>query len=192
MGRGRETSVTAAGQPRGHRAIVTQDFDPAAVIDLDVRELIARGEEPLPTILAMADALPAGGVLHVRSPFQPTPLFALMSSRGFEWRSAHFADDDWSTWLWYADHPPPQSPPARPSTPAPTGVTDLRSLAPPEPLLWILRWTADADPDDVLRVMLPFWPTPLEPLLAQSGWRVSSETEGDDGVVVRVGRTVER
>lgn len=167
---------------------MNQDFDPAVVTDLDVRDLLARGEEPLAQILASADALEAGGVLHVRSPFQPTPLYQVMSERGFAWRNARFADDDWSSWFWRADQPPP--PPRAPeaSNAAPDGVTDLRPLAPPEPLLWIMHWTATADPGATLRVMLPFYPAPLPDLLADSGWGVELEEERGDGVVVRVAR----
>lgn len=169
---------------------MNQEFDPAAVTELDVRDLLTRGEEPLATILAHADALEPGRVLHVRSPFQPAPLYEVMTARGFAWRNARFADDDWSSWFWRPAAPPPPPPTReadRPTT-APAGVTDLRSLTPPEPLLWILRWTADAVPGASLRVMLPFYPTPLPDLLAGSGWGVALEEERTDGVVVRIGK----
>ena len=51
---------------------MSDDFDPAVVTDLDVRELIARGLQPLPLILEMANGLEPGRVLHIRSPFQPS------------------------------------------------------------------------------------------------------------------------
>jgi hypothetical protein len=165
---------------------VNQDFDPAVVTDLDGREMIGRGEEPLATILAGAAALPPGGVLHVRSPFEPAPLYQVMTDRGFAWRNARFGDDDWSSWFWRADQPPPPPPAPTAPRPIPEGVTDLRSLSPPEPLLWILRWTASAGATDHLRVMLPCFPAPLPDLLAGGGWRVATEMERDDGVVVRV------
>jgi uncharacterized protein (DUF2249 family) len=165
---------------------VNHDFDPAVVTDLDVRELLARGEEPHATILTRADALGAGEVLHVRSPFQPTPLYQVMTERGFAWRNARFADDDWSSWFWHADQPPPPARAMAATTATPEGVTDLRPLAPPEPLLWILRWTAEAPDGALLRVMLPFFPTPLPDLLAGSGWTVETEEEREDGVVVRI------
>ncbi|HRP08852.1 MAG TPA: DUF2249 domain-containing protein, partial [Gemmatimonadales bacterium] len=88
---------------------MTEEFDPAAVTDLDARELLARGLEPLPVILALADALEPGKVLHVRSPFQPTPLYTVMTERGFAYRFARFDDDDWSSWFWREDNPPPRA-----------------------------------------------------------------------------------
>lgn len=168
---------------------MTEDFDPAAVVDLDARELLARGEQPLQVILAQAAALAPGGVLHVRSPFEPRPLYQVMTERGFAWRNARYADDDWSSWFWRADHPPPPPRPVAAPEAAPAGVVDLRSLTPPEPLLWIMRWTAEAGPGGAaLRVMLPFFPTPLEELLAGSAWAVALEEEREDGVVVRIER----
>jgi hypothetical protein len=166
--------------------VVSEDFDPAVVTDLDVRELMTRGLEPLPLILELADALEPGRVLHVRSPFQPTPLYAVLGERGFDHRTARFADDDWSSWFWRTDQPPP---PARPVIRAqeslPEGVTDLRWLAPPEPLLWVLRWVSEPTAPS-LRVMLPFFPSPLPELVDEAGWQVRVEVERDDGVIVVV------
>ncbi len=139
-------------------------------------------------IIERAVALPAGGVLHVRSPFEPVPLFELMTQRGFTWRSSQFGEQDWSSWFWRADHPPApaREAPDRIGLPVPDGVVDLRAMMPPEPLLWILRWTAEAQPGQQLRVMLPFFPTPLPDLLATSDWTVTTELEREDGVVVSV------
>jgi uncharacterized protein (DUF2249 family) len=169
---------------------VIQDFDPALVTELDVRELLATGQEPLQLLLEHAVALPAGGVLHVRSPFEPVPLFHLMAERGFVWRSRQYGEQDWSSWFWRADQPPAPAREAAPveHDPVPSGVTDLRPMTPPEPLLWILRWTAGADATATLRVMLPFFPAPLPELLAGSGWQLVLEEERGDGVVVRVAK----
>jgi hypothetical protein len=163
---------------------VSDSFDPAAVTDLDVRELLARGLQPLPLILELADALEPGRVLHLRSPFQPAPLYKVLSERGFVHKSTRFADDDWSTWFWREDQPPPK-PQVAIKQDAPAGVTDLRWLAPPEPLLWILSWTAE-HPHGTLQVMLPFFPTPLPDLLGNDGWQVREREARDDGVVVEI------
>jgi uncharacterized protein (DUF2249 family) len=167
---------------------VIDDFDPAVVTDLDVRELIARGLQPLPLILEMADGLEPGRVLHIRSPFQPNPLYGVLGERGFEHRFACFAEDDWSSWFWRADQPPRRAPAlAVTHLGPPEGVTDLRWLAPPEPLLWVMQWVS-APTGPSLRVMLPFFPTPLPALIAESGWSVRTELERDDGVVVVIER----
>jgi hypothetical protein len=54
---------------------------------LDVRPLLAMGEEPFQDIMAAVDALPKDGVLELVAPFAPVPLYAVMSNRGF----AHLA-----------------------------------------------------------------------------------------------------
>jgi uncharacterized protein (DUF2249 family) len=183
-----ETSVTAGLHVIGDVQLVSQDFDPAAVTDLDIRELLARGVEPLATILARADALDAGGVLHVRSPFQPTPLYHVMTERGYRWRNARFADDDWSSWFWRAEAPPLPAREPEATDAVPDGVVDLRRLSPPEPLLWILQWSSQAHRGDELRVMLPAFPEPLASLLPADAWQLAKEAERPDGVVVRIER----
>ncbi len=167
---------------------MSEDFDPSVVTDLDVRELIARGLQPLPLILEMADALEPGHVLHLRSPFQPAPLYGVLAERGFAYKFASFAEDDWSSWFWHADQPPrAANPRAAERQPPPDGVVDLRWLAPPEPLLWVMRWAGEPDAEE-LRVMLLFFPTPLQDLVSGSGWKVTQESERSDGVVVRIHR----
>lgn len=167
---------------------MSDGFDPRAVTEFDARALLARGMQPLPVILELADALEPGRVLHVRTPFLPHPLHGVLAARGFAHRTTQFADDDFSTWFWRTDHPPPEANDPAPGRPAaPPDVTDLRWLAPPEPLLWILRWTAE-HPDGTLRVMLPFFPQPLPELLANDGWSVQTEEDRGDGVVVKIER----
>lgn len=173
-----------AGGYRCEVATVSDDFDPAVVTDLDVREMLARGLEPLPLILELADGLEPGRVLHVRSPFQPTPLYGVLAARGYAHSFASFANDDWSSWFWRTDQPPRRAPiVATTRQPVPDGVTDLRWMAPPEPLLWVLQWTSRPTGTS-LRVMLPFFPTPLPELLDSAGWTVRQELEREDGVVV--------
>jgi hypothetical protein len=126
-------------------------------------------------------------VLHLRTPFQPAPLFQVLSQRGFAHRSEAFAADDWSSWFWRSDSPPlPAAPAGAPAAAAPSGVIDLRHLPPPEPLVAILaRITRDDAPFDVL---LPFDPPILDAMLAQQGWRVERIDANADGARLRLVR----
>ncbi|MBK9547981.1 MAG: DUF2249 domain-containing protein [Gemmatimonadetes bacterium] len=81
------------------------EFDPSTIVDLDVRDELAAGREPLPQILKVAEQLGPGQVLHLRSPFRPSPLSARLGHLGFASHSFCFGDDDWSTWFWKADTP---------------------------------------------------------------------------------------
>jgi hypothetical protein len=162
------------------------NFDPSRIIELDVRDILQSGGEPLPQILAAADRLPAGWVLHLRSPFQPVPLYAVMVERDFRHHSTMFAGNDWSTWFWRASeeatatHAEPA--PVTPRAPAPADARDLRDLPPPEPLLAILAHIQDIGTP--LRVVLPYAPTPLAALLEGHGWDVGPGEELADGSVV--------
>ncbi len=164
------------------------DFDPAVLTDLDVRDDLRSGREPLARILAVAEALPAAGVLHLRTPFQPAPLFYVLSQRGFAYHSEAFAADDWSSWFWRSESPPAPAPPvsALAAALAPAGVIDLRHLPPPEPLVAILaRITRDDAP---FEVMLPFDPPILDVMLAQQGWRVERIGTSADSARLRIVR----
>lgn len=54
---------------------------------LDVRPLLARGEEPFSTIMQAVDALPDDGVLELTAPFEPVPLYAVLGGQGFVHRT---------------------------------------------------------------------------------------------------------
>jgi hypothetical protein len=53
------------------------------VTSLDVRPLLAAGEEPFDAIMVAVSALPPDGVLEITAPFEPIPLYAVLKSRGF-------------------------------------------------------------------------------------------------------------
>lgn len=54
------------------------------VTSLDVRPMLAAGEEPFEAIMAAAESLPADGVLEITAPFEPVPLYAVLRARGFD------------------------------------------------------------------------------------------------------------
>jgi len=52
-------------------------------VELDVRPILAMGEEPFDTIMGAADEIERGGSLQVTAPFEPVPLYEVMARRGF-------------------------------------------------------------------------------------------------------------
>ncbi len=188
----RETSVTARERGDDDLEGMTPpfpDFDPSRIIELDVRDILRGGGEPLPQILAAADRLPQDWVLHLRSPFQPVPLYVVMADREFRHHSTMFAGDDWSTWFWRASEEAAAThtelTQVVPRTPAPADARDLRDLPPPEPLLAILAHVQDVG--TACRMVLPCAPTPLGALLEGHGWEVGpSEVLADGSVVVTI------
>lgn len=64
---------------------------------LDVRPLIARGEEPFTKIMATVRATGAGETFLLISPFIPAPLIEKLQSEGFSARPEHRSDGGWET-----------------------------------------------------------------------------------------------
>lgn len=62
---------------------------------LDVRPLIAIGDEPFDTIMTSAAAIPQGGVLELTAPFQPLPLYPVMQRKGFRAETIELGEDEW-------------------------------------------------------------------------------------------------
>lgn len=63
---------------------------------LDVRPLLARGEEPLGLIRSRVNALTPGHGLTVVAPFLPAPLIEMLKSEGFSSTVERSADGSWS------------------------------------------------------------------------------------------------
>ena len=63
---------------------------------LDVRPILARGQEPFPVIRSRVDSLEAGQGLTVVAPFLPAPLIELLKSEGFKSAVEHRADGSWA------------------------------------------------------------------------------------------------
>jgi len=70
-----------------------------SIHDLDVRPVLARGEEPLAVILERAREIGPGEVLRLRAPFEPVPLYSVLAGRGFEAWTERLASDDWQVWF---------------------------------------------------------------------------------------------
>jgi hypothetical protein len=64
------------------------------VVTLDVRPVLAAGEEPLTMILEVAAGVSDGGTLELTAPFEPVPLYRLLSPLGFGYRTAVRAPDE--------------------------------------------------------------------------------------------------
>jgi hypothetical protein len=67
----------------------------AGGVELDLRPLFERGEEPLSDILDLAATVPPGGVLTVIAPFHPVPLRRLLAGRGFASLPTPLQDGAW-------------------------------------------------------------------------------------------------
>ena len=66
---------------------------------LDVRPILARGDEPFQEIMRTVDALAPGEGLVLTSPFLPSPLIERLHAMGFRARSERRADGAWQTFF---------------------------------------------------------------------------------------------
>lgn len=57
-------------------------------VALDVRPVLARGEEPFDMIMQAAARVEPGGTLLLTAPFEPVPLYGVLARRGFAHRTA--------------------------------------------------------------------------------------------------------
>jgi uncharacterized protein (DUF2249 family) len=64
-------------------------------IQLDVRPILARGEEPFDVIMEHAARVPEGGILELVAPFEPLPLYGVLSARGFAHETAELRPGEW-------------------------------------------------------------------------------------------------
>ena len=170
-------------------------------VTLDVRPLLARGEEPFGAIMAAARQVSSGAVLQLLSPFEPFPLYRVLGSQGFQ----HWAHQrDPGTWEVLFCKAPPEaqqsagdSAPAHPAVAAPgtepeeawpapsrTVTIDVSDLVPPEPMIRILEALEQIRPGEALLVNHVRRPVYLYARLDELGYRHRTRELGPQQVEV--------
>jgi len=178
-----------------------------SVVELDVREELSKGGEPFSRIMGAVGGLGEREVLHLRAPFEPVPLFAVMQKRGFAHRTEQHADDDWSVWFFRqemaAEFPTTATTPAQPTdvaTPNPTTPgaenapartevwLDVRDMEPPEPLVRTLEALESLPADSMLVQLNMRVPQFLLPILRERGFHFTIDEPQPNEVQVRIWR----
>jgi uncharacterized protein (DUF2249 family) len=67
---------------------------------LDVRPILARGDEPFSAIRQRVDSLKSGEGLIVVAPFLPSPLIEKLGSEGFASKFERGAGGEWIVYFW--------------------------------------------------------------------------------------------
>jgi uncharacterized protein (DUF2249 family) len=149
---------------------------------LDVRPMIAAGQEPFSAIMAAAARIDEGGTLLLDAPFDPAPLRRVLAGKGFTSQGRRIADGHWRIAFRRGNA---QEAPA----PLRTGEAweevdgahlDVRGLEPPQPMVQILA-LIDAGGVDRLTVHHERDPLFLYPELDARGWscRIVADTPGE-------------
>ena len=131
---------------------------------LDVRPVLAAGDDPLENILLELDGTKDDGLLVVQAPFEPRPLVALLGQRGHSLRLRQLSPKAWELWVL-----------GRRASP----VTDLSCLPMPEPLEQALILAEGLEQGQSLIIHTPKLPRLLEAQLIQRGFEVATLTLGD-------------
>ncbi len=161
---------------------------------LDVRLLLATGEEPLGPILKRAAGIAPGGVLVIEAPFDPAPLRRVLGGKGFSAHAERLAEEHWRVVFRRDSEAAPAAEPgahgARLWHQGEVAHIDVRGLEPPAPMLAILELLERPGCGAEVIVHHEREPLYLYPELAERGWR-SELIEGEAGEVrLRLSRAV--
>lgn len=209
---GIKTVTDLQGEPE-MSATDADDLSPVpsfeSAIELDVRDELSKGGEPFSRIMAAVANLGSDGVLHLRAPFEPVPLFGVMAKRGFGHKVQKHADDDWSVWFFRQtkrDASADQDPSVReaPNASAPSSSAgaaihdeapartevwlDVRDLEPPEPLVRTLEALEELPSDSMLVQVNMRVPQFLLPILRERGFHFTIDESQENEVHVRIWR----
>lgn len=147
---------------------------------LDVRPILARGEEPFDSIMAALDGLPRGHVLALETPFEPAPLHKVLAQRGYAHSAAALADDHFLTEYWI--------PGAHAAGAARAEITiDVRGLEPPRPMELTLDALEQMPHDATLVQLNDRVPAFLLPHLEECGFEYTIGSD-ERGTVVTIWR----
>lgn len=169
-------------------------------LELDVREELRNGGEPLPRILQSVKALRPGQPLRLRATFEPIPLYALLGRQGFAHQAQRHGEGDWEV-LFVPGGGSGKAAPAPPAPqrsanendanawPQPKTSLDNRGLAPPEPMIRILDTLEHLAAGEVMEALNEREPMFLYPELEQRGAaiRVDKRADGTVHLLIRRG-----
>lgn len=165
---------------------------------LDVRPVLARGEDPFHIIRQAVEGLAEDEGLELLVHFEPRPLYTVLGARGY---ASHGEERDgvWHVFFWRA--PAGWTPPA-PAAAGPGGCgggcagapgpiqapveLDVRGLEPPEPMIRILEKLAELGPGAHLVVRHHREPVFLYDKLRERGYRAETTKRGEGDYVVLI------
>ncbi|KGJ04366.1 Uncharacterized conserved protein, DUF2249 family [Paracoccus halophilus] len=152
------------------------------IVTLDVRPLLAAGEEPILAIIKAADGLAEGQTLRLLAPFRPVPLFSVMQRRGYIHEETEQGDNIWQVDFIRAQAAYQLSPGSALEAvdwPDPTVFLDLTRPEPAEPAARILAAIRAAKPGHVIFALLPAEPAILLPELDARGHKWAGNYASD-------------
>ncbi|GEO43116.1 hypothetical protein SAE02_72640 [Skermanella aerolata] len=162
---------------------------------LDVRPLLASGQDPFSQVMSMSAQVQPGGFMVVDAPFDPAPLRRVLAKKGFTSLGRQFGPSHWRI-CWRremilqveaeTDEPMPRHGP-EPWNDADGIHLDVRGLQPPEPLTRVLDLIDQGETDNLV-LHHDREPVFLYPMLAERGWSCLSVEHLQGEVRIRLVR----
>ncbi len=150
--------------------------------EVDARSADERG--PLGAIMRAAAQVQPGGILLVRSAFEPLPLFTLLAQRGFAHWSQQHASDDWASY--FLRLRAPAAAPAQPAAAPAPALLDNRGLEPPQPMQRTLAALEQLAPGATLTVLTDRQPLFLFEALEEQGYTYATTSAPDGGFQTQI------
>ncbi|RIV21839.1 DUF2249 domain-containing protein [Alicyclobacillaceae bacterium I2511] len=151
------------------------------IVELDVREILRRKEEPFQGIMQTVNALDPQDVLELRATFEPAPLLRVLGKQGLRSIVNRNGEDDF-TLQFYRDE----------ASALPYWHLDNRGLEPPQPMVRALGLLDGVDAYGHGERGLEIWnervPALLLPELEERGYQYEFEDVGHQTVVIRIHR----
>lgn len=165
---------------------------PEQIVELDVRQVIKAGKDPLNIILEKIKYLQTGQVLKITNTFEPTPLMLLLNKQGFESYADVVNDDLVFTYFFKRDEIKFTEPFIKNDTAAGWDIVmqkfagklktiDVTKMEMPLPMLTILDLLKDLPRDNALFVYHKRIPVYLLPELADRkfDYRIKEIKDGE-------------
>lgn len=140
--------TNAPSDPLPDIVVQTEEAD---LVTLDVRQMLAEGNDPLRLIQATVKELTTGKVLKIVNTFEPTPLISLLGKQGFSSYVQRLGPDHIVTYFFNAGAAKTELPPSSPEGQQDDWNTqlnkysgklqeiDVRHLEMPQPMMTILE-----------------------------------------------------
>ena len=150
-------------------------------VPVDVRPILAGGEDPFAAIMEEASGVAMGGFLVIDAPFNPSPLRRILAGRGFSSYGRKLSEGHWRVFFhldggadWERGAEVEVTPEGAMTWREDDGIhMDVRKLTPPNPLLAIIRLIESIKGNETVVVHHDREPQLLAPELAERGWRIA-------------------
>ena len=150
-------------------------------VPVDVRPILAGGEDPFAVIMEEASSVAMGGFLVIDAPFNPSPLRRILAGRGFSSYGRKLSEGHWRVFFhldggadWERGAEVEVTPEGAMTWREDDGIhIDVRKLTPPNPLLSIIRLIESIEGNQTVVVHHDREPQLLAPELAERGWRIA-------------------